>query len=128
MEKVFKIYLYVNLQIFVSSIYICILGGICLSCLPLNCHYHQIGFALNTGCACLILHVILTIISYTGTLFKVRFHRILLDSGFGFNVYHYTCICMNTDDLMESKVSHYSITRFFSGVHACVNGADALTN
>jgi len=23
---------------------------------------------------------------------------------------------------------HYSIKRFFSGVHACVNGADALTN
>ena len=30
-----------------SSIYICILGGFCLSCLPLNCHYHQIGFTLK---------------------------------------------------------------------------------
>jgi hypothetical protein len=50
MEKVFKIHVDVNLQIFFSSIYIYILGSICLSCLPLNCHYHQIGFALNTGC------------------------------------------------------------------------------
>jgi len=23
---------------------------------------------------------------------------------------------------------HYSIKRFFSGVHVCVNGADAITN
>jgi hypothetical protein len=45
MEKVFKIDL--NLQTFISSIFICILGGIRLSCLPLNCHYHQIGFALK---------------------------------------------------------------------------------
>jgi hypothetical protein len=45
MEKVFKIY--INLQTFFSSIFICILGGIRLSCLPLNCHYHQIGFALK---------------------------------------------------------------------------------
>ena len=44
-EKVFIIYL--NLQTFFSSIFICILGGICLSCLPLNCHCHQIGFALK---------------------------------------------------------------------------------
>ena len=49
MEKVFKIHVPVdlNLQTFFSSIFICILGGICLSCLPLNCHYHQIGFALK---------------------------------------------------------------------------------
>jgi hypothetical protein len=49
MGKVFKIHVPVdlNLQTFFSSIYICILGGICLSCLPLNCHYHQIGFALK---------------------------------------------------------------------------------
>ena len=45
MEKVFKIDL--HLQTFFSSIFICILGGIRLSCLPLNCHYHQIGFALK---------------------------------------------------------------------------------
>ena len=45
MEKVFKIY--INLQTFFSSIFICILGGIRLSCPPLNCHYHQIGFALK---------------------------------------------------------------------------------
>ena len=37
----------INLQTFFSSIFICILGGIRLSCLPLNCHYHQIGFALK---------------------------------------------------------------------------------
>ena len=48
MEKVFKIHVDLNLQTFFSSIFICILGGICLSCLPLNCHYHQIiGFALK---------------------------------------------------------------------------------
>ena len=46
-EKVFKIHVDLNLQIFFSSIFICILGGICLSCLPLNCHYHQICFALK---------------------------------------------------------------------------------
>ena len=34
-EKVFKIHVDLNLQIFFSSIFICILGGICLSCLPL---------------------------------------------------------------------------------------------
>jgi hypothetical protein len=45
MEKVFKIDL--HLQTFFSSIFICILGGIRLSCLPINCHYHQIGFALK---------------------------------------------------------------------------------
>ena len=45
MEKVFKIDL--HLQTFFSSIFICILAGIRLSCLPLNCHYHQIGFALK---------------------------------------------------------------------------------
>ena len=47
MEKVFKIHVDLNLQTFFSSIFICILGGLCLSCLPLNCHYHQIGFALT---------------------------------------------------------------------------------
>ena len=47
MEKVFKIHVDLNLQTFFSSIFICILGGICLSCLPLNCHYHQIGLTLK---------------------------------------------------------------------------------
>ena len=47
MEKVFKIHVDLHLQTFFSSIFICILGGISLSCLPLNCHYHQIGFALK---------------------------------------------------------------------------------
>jgi hypothetical protein len=36
-----------NLQTFFSYIFICILGGIRLSCLPLNCCYHQIGFTLK---------------------------------------------------------------------------------
>ena len=48
MEKVFKIHVDLHLQKKKSSIFICILGGICLSCLPLNGHYHQIiGFALR---------------------------------------------------------------------------------
>ena len=47
MEKVFKIHVDLNLQTFFSSIFKCILGGIYLPCLPLNCHYHQIGFALK---------------------------------------------------------------------------------
>ena len=46
MEMVSKIHVEVNLQIFFSSIYICILGGSCLSCLPLICH-HPIGFVLK---------------------------------------------------------------------------------
>ena len=57
---------FVNLQIFFSSIYTVLdrrhFPPI-ISFLPLNCHYHQIGFALNTGCACLILkdEVLLTV-------------------------------------------------------------------
>ena len=47
MEKVFKIDL--NLQTFFSSIFICIIRGIRLSCLPLNCYYHHISFALKHG-------------------------------------------------------------------------------
>jgi len=31
-------------------------------------------------------------------------------------------------NLIFFLVNHYRIKRFFSGVHACVNGADALTN
>ena len=41
------IFVDLNLQTFFSSIFICILGGVRLSCLPLNCHNHQIGFALK---------------------------------------------------------------------------------